>query len=304
MSRNWNIRLAETGDQIRTSRQKKREGSQYKAHNGLCVELSLPGAEEVAPCGLFSGIPEHSTNGLWPCLLVNFLCPKMSGSRLIWAGALGNREKKKSGYEASFFLKTIWETSKSALSVGCCVRHCVCWESQLEVIFTSGIVCGGAGVHWQAQIRINWQWHWYHCVNRKFLTRDEFSWTLFWIIIYCCCCSVAKLCLTLWPHELQHARFPVLHHLLEFVQTHVHWVSDAIQSFHPLSPPSPLALNCSRESALHIRWPKYWSFSFSISSSSEHSGLISFRTDWFGLLAVQGTLKNLLRHPLRWVYLG
>ena len=105
MSRNWNIHLAETGDQIRTSRQKKQEGSQYKAHNGFCVELSLPGAEEIAPCGLFSGIPEHSTNGLWPCLLVNFLCPKVSGSRLIWAGALGNREKKKSGYEASFFPK-------------------------------------------------------------------------------------------------------------------------------------------------------------------------------------------------------
>ena len=52
----------------------------------------------------------------------------------------------------------------------------------------------------------------------------------------------------------------------------------------------------SNESALHIRWPKYWSFSFSISTSNEHSGLISFRTDWLDLLAVQGTLKSLLQH--------
>ena len=96
--------------------------------------------------------------------------------------------------------------------------------------------------------------------------------------------------------------FPVLHHLLEFAQTHVHWVSDAIQPSHPLSPPSPPALVFpsirvfSNESALSIRWPKYWSFSFSISPSNEYSGLISFRIDWFDLLAVQGTLKSLLQH--------
>ena len=70
---------------------------------------------------------------------------------------------------------------------------------------------------------------------------------------------------------------------------------------HPLSPPSP-ALNFSlhqrfsSESALHIRWPKYWIFSFSISPSSEYSGLISFRIDWFDLLAFQGTLKSVLQH--------
>lgn len=112
--------------------------STQAAHNGLCVEPSLPGAEEIAPCRLFSGIPEHSTNGLWPCLLVNFLCPKVSGSRLIWARALGNREKKISGYEANFFPKAILETSKSALSVGCCVSGTVCagrvgWKSSLPV---------------------------------------------------------------------------------------------------------------------------------------------------------------------------
>ena len=95
---------------------------------------------------------------------------------------------------------------------------------------------------------------------------------------------------------------PVHHQLPEFTQTHVHRVSDAIQPSHPLSSPSPLALNLpsirvfSDESVLCIRWPKYWSFSFNISPSNEYSGLISFRMDWLDLLAVQGTLKSLLQH--------
>ena len=90
--------------------------------------------------------------------------------------------------------------------------------------------------------------------------------------------------------------FPVHHHLPELAQTHVHWVSDAIQPSHPLSSPSPPAFNLSQhwgfynESALHIRWPKYWSFSFSISPSNEYSGLISSRMDSLDLLAVQGSL--------------
>ena len=94
----------------------------------------------------------------------------------------------------------------------------------------------------------------------------------------------------------------VHHQLAESTQTHLHWVGDAIQLSHPLSSPSPPAFNLSRisvfsnESALHIRWPKYWSFSFSISPSSEHSGLIFSRVDWLDLLAVQGTLKSLFQH--------
>ena len=90
--------------------------------------------------------------------------------------------------------------------------------------------------------------------------------------------------------------FPVLPHLPELAQTHVHWVGDAIQPSHPLSSPSPPAFNLSQyhESVLHIRWPKYWSFSFHISPSNEYSGLISFRIDWFDLLAVQGTLNSLI----------
>ena len=95
---------------------------------------------------------------------------------------------------------------------------------------------------------------------------------------------------------------PVYHQLPEFTQTHVHWVGDAIHPSHPLSSPSPPAFYLSQhqvfsnESALRIRWPKYWSFSFSISPSNEHSGLIFFRMDWLDLLAVQGTLKSLLQH--------
>ena len=96
--------------------------------------------------------------------------------------------------------------------------------------------------------------------------------------------------------------FPVHHHLLELTQTHVHQVGDAIQPPHPLSPllllPSifPSISVFSNESVLHIRWPNYWSFSFSISPSNECSGLISFRIDWLDLLSVQGTLKSLLQH--------
>ena len=95
---------------------------------------------------------------------------------------------------------------------------------------------------------------------------------------------------------------PVHHQLPEFTQPHVHRVGDAIQPSHPLlSPSSPAPIPpsirvFSNESTLLMRWPKYWSFSFSISPSNEHSGLISFRMDWLDLLAVQGTLKSLLQH--------
>ena len=96
--------------------------------------------------------------------------------------------------------------------------------------------------------------------------------------------------------------FPVHHQLPKLAQTHVHRVAGAIQPYHPLCCPLLLLLSVfpnirvfSNESALHIRWPKYWSFSFSISPSNEYSGLISFRMDSLDLLAVQGTLKSLLQ---------
>ena len=96
---------------------------------------------------------------------------------------------------------------------------------------------------------------------------------------------------------------PVHHQLLEFTQTNIHWVGDAIQpSSHPLlsllllPPILPSIRVFSNESTLHMRWPEYWSFRLRISPSNEHQGLISFRMDWLDLLAVQGTLKSLLQH--------
>ena len=97
-------------------------------------------------------------------------------------------------------------------------------------------------------------------------------------------------------------QLPVHHQLPKFTQTHVHWVSDVIQPSRLLS--TLLLLHSifpsirvfSSESVPHIRWPKYWSFSFSIRPSNEYSGLISFRMDWLDLLAVQGTLKSHLQH--------
>ena len=94
----------------------------------------------------------------------------------------------------------------------------------------------------------------------------------------------------------------VHHQLWEFIQTHVHWVGDAIQPSHPLLSllllPSifPRIKVFSSDSALCIWWPKYWSFSFHISSFNEHPGLISFRMHWLDLLAVQGSLKSFLQH--------
>ena len=108
--------------------------------------------------------------------------------------------------------------------------------------------------------------------------------------------SVAQLCSTLCnPMYYSTPGLPVHHQLPEFTQTHVHSVSDAIQPSHPLLSFSPPAFNLSQnqglfkwEVLLRIRWPKYWSFSFSISPSSEYSGLIFFRIDWLDLLAIQG----------------
>ena len=104
------------------------------------------------------------------------------------------------------------------------------------------------------------------------------------------------------PTDCSTPGFPVHHQLLELAQINVHQISNAVQPSHPLSSPSPPAFNLSHirvfsnESALFIRWPKYWSFSFSISPSNEYSALLSFRIDWFELLAVQRTLKSLLQY--------
>ena len=114
--------------------------------------------------------------------------------------------------------------------------------------------------------------------------------------------SVTQSCLTLChPMNRSITGLPIHHQLPEFTQTHVHQVGDAIQPSHSLLSPSPLAPNPSQhqsfsnESTLHMRWPKYWSCSFSTIPSKEIPGLISFRMDWLDLLTVQGTLKSLLQ---------
>ena len=116
--------------------------------------------------------------------------------------------------------------------------------------------------------------------------------------------SVAQSCPTLCD-SMNHTMpgLPVHHQLPESTQTHVHWVTDAIQPSHPLSLPSPPALNLSQHQGLfkgvsssHEVATKYWSFSFNISPSNEHPGLISFRTDWLDILAAQGTLKSPIQH--------
>ena len=114
-------------------------------------------------------------------------------------------------------------------------------------------------------------------------------------ISYTYCHSVTKSCLTLWnPKDCSTSGFPVLHYLLEFAQTSV--ISSSVIPSPPALKPSIRIF--SNESVLHIGWPKYWSFSFSISPSNEYSGLIAFRIDWFVLLAIQGILKSLLQHSV------
>ena len=115
--------------------------------------------------------------------------------------------------------------------------------------------------------------------------------------------SVAQSYLTLCdPMDCTTPGFLALHQIPEFTQTHVHesvMPSNHLILCRPLLlPPSilPSIKVFSNESALRIRWPKYWSFSFSISPSNEYSGLMSFRMNWLDLLAVQGTLKSLLQH--------
>ena len=123
--------------------------------------------------------------------------------------------------------------------------------------------------------------------------------------------SVSQSCLTLCkPMNHSTSGLPVHHQLPEFTQTHVHRVSDAIQPSHPLSSPSPPAANPSQHQGIFqwlnsgMRWPKYWSFSFSIIPSNEHPGQISFRMDWLDLLAVQGTLKSLIQPQFKSIIFG
>ena len=122
--------------------------------------------------------------------------------------------------------------------------------------------------------------------------------------IFFCCCSLAQLCLTLCnPMNCSTSGLPVPYHLPEFAQVHVHCIGNAIQLSHPLTCYSTSAFNLSQPQELfpmnHLFTSddqNIKSFSFSISPSSEYSGLISLRIDWFNLPAVQGTHRSLLQH--------
>ena len=130
-----------------------------------------------------------------------------------------------------------------------------------------------------------------------------YQWTFRLLLCFGCSKSVQWLShVRLYdPIDCSMPGFSVHHYLPEFSQTHIHWFTDAMQPSHPLLPllllPSifPSIRVFSNQAALCIRWPKFWSFSFSISPSNEYWGFISFRIDWFDLLAVQGTLKSILQ---------
>ena len=145
-----------------------------------------------------------------------------------------------------------------------------------------------------------WAWRENHCfcLSRVSLPLLTYKFSKAYPFI-----SAAQSCPTLCdPMYRSTPGLPVHHQLLKFTQIPVHWVGDAIQPSHPLSSTSLPALIFpsirvfSNKSALSIRWPKYWSFSFNISLTNERPGLISFRMDWLDLLAVRGTLKSLLQH--------
>ena len=160
----------------------------------------------------------------------------------------------------------------------------------------------------QAGTKESWELQWpnfrkgrLHWTETKWPNRELENWPpkmrFQWVVFQLSCC--VWLCVTHW---LQHARPPCPSPSPEVFKVHVNCISDVIQLSHPLTPSSPSALNLSQhqgffyESVVCIRWPKSWSFNFSISPSSEYSGLISLKIDWFEILAVQGTLKSLQHH--------
>ena len=142
-------------------------------------------------------------------------------------------------------------------------------------------------------------WTWVSCIAGRFLnvwaTREALRLSQF--------SSVTQSCLILCdPMHCSMPGLPAHHQFSEPTQTNACRVGTTIQPSHPLSSPSSPTFNLSQHQSLfkwvslHIRWPKYWSFSFNISPSNEYSGLISFRMDWLDLLEVQGILKNLPQH--------
>ena len=151
-----------------------------------------------------------------------------------------------------------------------------------------------------------------HASITSIITHSYLSWVVRTLMIYSlsrfqvycwCYCSDCRLCPSLCnPMDCSMPGLSVPHHLPEFAQVHVRCIGDAIQPSYPLMPSCPLPSifpsirDFFSESSVHIRWPKYWSFSFSLNPSSEYSGFISLKIDWFDLLAVQGIFRSLFRH--------
>ena len=173
-----------------------------------------------------------------------------------------------------------WETSKGKFYI------MICW-------YLKNLTCVRVGGNFASQVQ--WLKGQILLLRKKILIIAQFSLVQ--------SPSHAQLC---DPMNHSMPGLPVHHKLLEFTQPHARWVGDAIQPSHPLPSPSH-AINLSQHQGLFkwvssshqsigVWWPKYWSFSFNISPSNEHPGLVSFRMDWLDLLAVQGTLKSLLQH--------
>ena len=144
---------------------------------------------------------------------------------------------------------------------------------------------------------------WFHspCPELTLKCTEDLGSIFFFPLNVHCCCSVTQQCPILCdPMDCSTPVFPVLHHLPKFAQTHVHWVGDAIQPSHPPLSPSPPAFNLSQDQGL-FQWVSSLHqvakvLELQQNPSKEQSGLITFRIDWFDLLAVQGTLKSLLQH--------
>ena len=136
--------------------------------------------------------------------------------------------------------------------------------------------------------RVGWQFH-RQCIEHWI---SALKWQSQGLLLL----SLSVMSDSLWPHGLQHTGFLVHHHLPELISVESVMRSSHLILYCPVLLPSifPCIRVFSSESALPIRWPKYWSFSFSISPSNEYSGLISIRIDWLDLLEVQSTLKSLL----------
>ena len=170
-----------------------------------------------------------------------------------------------------------WGFSKKKLEIkNCQISCCSCWVTKSCPTFWNPMDCSKPGFHVHHHLLEFAQVHGLWISDAIQLLHPQFS-------------SVTQSCPTLCLVDCSTPGFPVHHQLLELAQIHIHRVLLLPSIF-------PSITVFSKESVLPIRWPKYWSFTFSINPSNEYSGLISFRMDWLDLCAVQEILKSLLQH--------